>query len=247
LPPRLWPTRRTGSCRASNAAAAHPDRRRSPGTSRRRCSIARGRNRASRGRRCATRGLHGVDHELPGGRNVAPAVQQEQEGRVVVAPEADMQAATTDVEELGSGGFHPAILAAANRLAAPIRRGASDSGFSQSGITAVASISTRAASSIKTGNLNCGHGREIAPDHFAIHGAQAAIGRKVLALVEHVPGHADDVLRDDRRPRPARRRCSPAPGAPGRRNRWCGSDTGYPSRSARRSAITRPRASMPFE
>ena len=63
-----------------------------------------------------------------------------------------------------------------------------------SGMTAVASISRRAASSISAFDLDRSHRREVPADQLAIGGAQRATAREVFTLVDDVPGHSHEVL-----------------------------------------------------
>jgi hypothetical protein len=159
-----------------------------------------------------------------------------------------MQAAATDFRILGTAGFHPAILAPAHRLGRDKRRRV----LVRTTLGSVGNHRRRldldpAASSIKPATCTAVMAGKLRPITSRYTVPKLAIGRKVLALVEHVPGHADDVLRDGRRPRPGRRRCSPAPGAPEPtkslvwKRHWLSQPICPPT------AITRPRASMPLE
>jgi hypothetical protein len=94
---------------------------------------------------------HGIYHELPGGRNVAPAMQKEQHGARSSPQSRTCRRRPRMSRNSDRDSFHPAILAAAHRRPRPDSTRPSAQRFpsDQSGITAVASISTRAASSIR--------------------------------------------------------------------------------------------------
>ena len=51
----------------------------------------------------------GIDHELEGGGNVHPAVEQEEGGGRGIAPTPDVEAAAGEVDEFGAVGVHREI------------------------------------------------------------------------------------------------------------------------------------------